>query len=74
MKRQIDDENKGGKISIISNKMGQAIRNETTMGGDWDNLVVRALLCPRFVLFPRQANQTPCRKRSRSRRRRRRWR
>lgn len=43
MQRQIDDENKGGKIAIISNKMGQAIRNETTMGGDWDNLVVSAI-------------------------------
>lgn len=41
IKSQIDDDNKGGKIGFISNKMGQMVRNKTTMDSEWDmNLIV----------------------------------
>ena len=44
VKRQIDDDNREGKIGFISNKHGQMVRNKTTMDSDWDmNLIVRVV-------------------------------
>ena len=44
VKRQIDDDNKEGKMGFISNKLGQMIRNKTVMDSEWDmNLIVRVV-------------------------------
>ena len=55
IKRQIDDDNKDGKMGFISNKMGQMIRNKTVMDSEWDmNLIVRVItdLSPQALHFP----------------------
>jgi hypothetical protein len=42
IKRQVDEDNRGGKTGFMSRNMGRAIRTGTAMGGDWDlNLIVR---------------------------------
>ncbi|MBE3046221.1 hypothetical protein IMZ48_27530 [Candidatus Bathyarchaeota archaeon] len=60
VKRQLDDENKEGKIGFISNRHGQMVRNKTTMVSEWDNKFIvspaTALLPALLHLGPKRAN------------------